>query len=716
REERSGELVFTAEDAPLFAAQLGSRTPLTRVSAALVLAGLGWRWEGAEATPWLDREVPDVLVRELAGAEFHPDIAALAWPAQKRLARLSGESFGADGPAWARWWVETGPAFRARRAVIAAPPERADELVLRYRALGEGRVFELCGPRATARAEGALALSSADAAALRTQLSELGLFGVRCEPGVRASGAGFARIVELECGGAGKAFGFGEANAEPWFEQACALARAAYEANAWQRLRDARVHAAQADFVAAERGFWDAERAASARARRRVELALGAWTGGEAAAQAAARADLEQLYFEPGIARDADFDAWRTRIAGAPLEPFDVGFALAGARAAAAAGAGAAPSGAAGASPSGAADASPSDGLGAERARALLEALLAAQPAHAGPHLAALARDGGAPLALALASDARPAARAAAAGALAAFDQQDAFEALRRLTLDREEAVAAAALDAIGAARVALLRSEVRTRCMAEQEPSALVRAAALRALGALGPPPSGALEEPSGLALFLRAFGDAQPAIEEAAAQGLARYGDPAAAPVLLSLLSRPDDSALELAGRAGLVRLGAAAWPDLLRVAQSRTHPLRRKALLVLARQGCAQACSGLLELYTDAPGDAEFASELAVLTARDFAGAPDRVQAYWDWWDTAPHSDARAWWIDGAQRAGFDAPPPGALDAPVGAAGRAWIERQLDSGPEFLRERARRELALVGGAVADAPAAPAAPDAQR
>jgi hypothetical protein len=657
---------------------------LTRVSAALALAGLGWRWERAEPTAWLDREVPEVLVRELAGAEFHPDIAALAWPAQRRLARLSGESFGADGPAWARWWIETGPAFRARRAAIAAPPERADELVLRYRALGEGRVFELCGPRAIAHAAGdpglagALVLSGADAEALRSALAELGVFGIRCEPGIRPAGAGFARIVELELGGARKSFGFGEAHAEPWFEQLCALARDAYEANAWQRLRDARAHAGQAEFVAAERGFWDAERAAAPRTRRRVELALRAWTGGDAAAQAAARADLERLYFEPDVARELDFDAWCARIAAAPLEAADLAFALAGARRAA------------------------GEPLGAERARFALEALFAAQPAHAGPHCAELARAGGCALVLALAGDARPVARAAAAGALAAFEQQDAFEALRRLTLDREEAVAAVALDAIGAARVTLLRSEVRTRCMAEQEPSALVRSAALRALGALGAPPPGSREEPSGLALFLRAFGDAQPAIEEAAAQGLASYGDPAAAPVLLSLLSRPDGSALELAGRAGLERLGATAWPDLLRVAQSRAHSLRRKALILLAQQSCAQACSGLLELHTDAPDDAQLATELAVLTARDFADASDRVQAYWDWWDTVPHGDARAWWVDGARRAGFEAPPPGALDAPVGAAGRAWIEQQLGSGPEFLRERARRELALVGGAV--------------
>ncbi|MBM3978286.1 MAG: HEAT repeat domain-containing protein, partial [Planctomycetes bacterium] len=378
---------------------------------------------------------------------------------------------------------------------------------------------------------------------------------------------------------------------------------------------------------------------------------------------------------QPGLAQPADFEIWTQRLASAALEPGEVAFAVAGARAAA------------------------GPIFGTAQVRKLVEALLAGQPAQAQSHLPALVAEGGPELVLVLAADSRAPARAASAAGLAGLEHPDALETLRRLTLDRDEAVAAAALHAIGARRATLLRGAVRTRCMAEQEPSALVRAAALRALGALGLPPDGTLEEPGSLALFLRAFGDADPRIEEAAADGLAAYGDPAAAPVLMSLLSRPEGSALELAGRTGLARLGVAAWDDLLRISKSSTHPLRRSALLILARQGCAQACRYLLEYYTDHASDSEIAFELCVLTCHDLRAAPDPVQAWWDWWDAAPRDDGRAWWIAGAARAGFAAPPEGALDAPVGAAGRAWIEQQLERGPEHLAERARRALALYG-----------------
>ncbi|MBM3978645.1 MAG: hypothetical protein FJ299_16855, partial [Planctomycetes bacterium] len=258
-EERAGELHFEARDAALFVPELRSAAPLSRVCAALVLAGLGWRWESAEPSDWLDRDVPHTLVRELSGSEFHADIAALAWPAQRRLQRISGENLGNDGPAWARWWVEAGPQFRARRTVLALPAERAGELVLRYRSLGEGLVFELCGPDAPAPSAEALRLTREQCEHLRARALELGLADARCEPGQRTVGAGFARILELELAGARKHFGFGQGAAEPWFEEACALVREAADAQAWQRLRDARAHASQAEFLSAEAEWWARE-------------------------------------------------------------------------------------------------------------------------------------------------------------------------------------------------------------------------------------------------------------------------------------------------------------------------------------------------------------------------------------------------------------------------------------------------------------------------
>jgi HEAT repeat protein len=678
REERSGETLLGPELTPRLLEDLESSVPLVRGTAALALAGLGGRWVSEEPTPWLDRAVPEVLLRELSGAEFHADISSLSWPTQRRLARLTGESFGSDGQAWTAWWAEHNASFHARRAAIAVPPARAGELVLRYRSILDGLLFDLRGPQADPAlvSPDALELSVDECAELLEQLSALQLFGVTREPGLRPNVAGAVRVLDVGIGTTTKYFGLAADTTEAWFQQACDAARAAYERNAWQRLRDARLHSNAADFRAHERAWWATEHTPLERQRRLVELAFAALLGGTPSARAAARSDLESAYFAPLVARPEDFENWREWIASGPLDAEDLEFGLRGARAAA------------------------QPALDTTQARTLLEVLLSTQARHAADYLPKLIEQGGPALVLTLGSDERAVVRAATANALARLGTPESLEALRRATLDRDESVAASALRAIGAARLQALREEVRTRCLAEQESSLQVRAEALRALGKLGAASSGQSENPSGLALFLRSFGEASTELEEAAAAGLADFGDPAAAPVLLSLLSRPAGSALERAGERGLLRLGVAGWADLLRVAHAKDHPLQRQAILLLSRQSHPQACSGLLRLYTEEPGDEQVAFELCVLCARDLRSESDPVQAYWDWWDSAPHSDAEAWLVEGATRAGVVAPPAAALEDSRSAAKREWLLTLLARAEPHLAERARRELSIWSG----------------
>jgi HEAT repeat protein len=98
---------------------LNASDPFVAGTCAAALAGIGFRSADAEATKWLDLEVPHRLVRSVAAEDFSADFSALVPTAQRRLTMITGESFGSDGPQWIAWWSEHARTFHASRAALS---------------------------------------------------------------------------------------------------------------------------------------------------------------------------------------------------------------------------------------------------------------------------------------------------------------------------------------------------------------------------------------------------------------------------------------------------------------------------------------------------------------------------------------------------------------------------------------------------------------------
>jgi HEAT repeat protein len=216
------------------------------------------------------------------------------------------------------------------------------------------------------------------------------------------------------------------------------------------------------------------------------------------------------------------------------------------------------------------------------------------------------------------------------------------------------------------------------------------VQAAALRAIGALGG--EGVMD-----ALLAGVARGGETAA--AAADGLARLGDPSAAPVLIALLGEGGASPAFEPARRGLAAFGAAVRTELVRTARTASHPARVEAALLLSEQLAPEAAPILIDVLRNNAGNVRAASELAVLACVDFRGEADAAGAWQRWLDYAVKDDAQAWMCGGMERLGVAAPPPGDLRAGTPEA-FAFLARALARPEAFVVERARRELARLTG----------------
>jgi HEAT repeat protein len=675
RAQLGAQVALRSEDLGTVLARLRSGDALERGTAAIALASAGIVLAPVEEASWYDREVPHELVRILAGLEFHPDFSSL-WPlAAQRMELLSGERFGHDGPAWRDWWVQNRDGFRARRAVVHATPADAPQLQLALRAPGEALFVRLTG-RAAATVEDGLeeiVLSDEQAAQLYALLLECGAFEAQRAPGVREVRSGFARVLELRLGQQSKVFGFGTP-AEDWFERLVAHVHERAREGAWQRLSGAPSGALRRSFCERERAFWESDASPAERERREFELVL------ERARASAAGMDERELERwltrsrAAGFARAQDADVWlelleREEVFGARAQLL-VELALAAARSEG----GEAP-------------------LALDRARALSSALLRRFGEAAGGAAAEIVAAAPIALALELAQSVDPLARGSAVRALGACREAECVRALGQLLSDRDEGVEARALASIALDELPNYADAIYARA---EYGRPLVRPAAVRAVGHL--------QSARARALLLSALASSDPRLQSSALEGLGALGATDLVPAILVQLARGPASPVYEAARGALFALGEGAHEELLRAAQSSTHPARRESALLLARQAQPAVASTLLALALGAPQDASLAYELRVLCGRDLASE----EAWWAWWDAADQKDALSWFTSGLRAAGLPAPAEGALRGGGTLAGALALTDVLDCGQPHLAERARRELErLLGEALGPAPA---------
>jgi HEAT repeat protein len=731
REDRRLEPILNEGHAERLLQGLASSNPFVAGTCAAALAGIGFRSSSPDDTAWLDREVPHRLVRTVSGEDFSNDHSALQGVAIRRLALLSGQTIGGSGPRWIEWWTSAAPGFRARRAVIPARAEDAGKLRLSVIASLEGaEAFELVGPELAdasqpepATGVERLYLSGSQAADLFEVLRREGVFGGDRLPGARGGEVGAGRSIEVSIGAHVKGFRFAGAVAEDWFERVAVAAFALRERNRWQRYPDPGRHPTQLDLWRSEASWWDSPANEPERELRLKESVLRWLRGRPAGERDPAVAELARLARDHGALEIGDFPRLLDLIAqerflgpraralvqiaricaasgGPEVQPELLG-RLAVAMASTFGG-----------------QAAPEIGqvlheAGPDAARA---AAAAEEPLLRAVAAAMLARglgepnkngaapgEGGAPSE----SDGAggdggvPSESDGAEREVAADRASENLALLMGLLRDKDPEVEKAAVLALGENRVEAARTEllVRARIASEE-----VRAAALLAIGKLGG--EGVFD-----ALLTGLVQRDQPQVVEAAARGLVFLRDPSTAPLLISLIAKGGADPAGGPAREGLLLLGEAAWPDLLRVVHSPAHRARREAMLILSRQGVPQVASPMISLFTENPSDAALASELCVLTCTDLRGAPDPAAAWWSWWEGVVHDDSLAWLRAALERAGAKAPAPEALAGAGTREGALFLIEVMGRGEPHLVERARRELSRLLGAEIGAPPAPGA-----
>ncbi len=677
REDARVIACFDDRHVPILLEGLGSSDPFISGTCAAALAGIGFRSTTLADAQWIDRAVPERLVRSISGLEFHNDFSSLQRPVCRRLTLISGQAFANDGPSWMKWWSESRGNFRARRAVIEAGPELAGSLQLSWRDdVGELESFKIIGPTVTGVSPDLANPDSAEvfritelqARDIFAMLQETRVFSAERLPGVRGSSNLPGRALEIGIGKQGKSFRFAGSTSEAWFETVAASLRAVRDRNRWQRYPSPKRHAHAADLWFEQCTWWDGEHTEHERALRMKSLVLESLPAIPLERRSAAVTELIGIYADASNIEASDFPVL---LAMLREEPFYtprarvlLGLTLAHLNTANA----------------------QLDG----RCEILLGLAIEHFGEGASEAMGRILRAAGPIVARASTHDPRPQLRAVAVGEIleigAAEDQARAMEMLHDPLIQ----VQVAAIEALGLKQVEAARVELLLRARLGDDP--VIRSAALGAVANLGG--EGVLDA------MMLGLSSPVHAIKVAAARGLARIGDPTAAPLLVSLLGQGRGSEVFEAARQGLIAMGDAATSDLLRAVNTPGSRARREGALLLSQQGVPEAIPVLLALLTENPNDSLLASELAVGTCTDLRASGNPSVAWWDWWEGVVHDKPNAWLCAALERLGVSAPKPDELARPGTRQGMRFLTLVMRRPEAHLVERARRDLGRLLG----------------
>ena len=677
REDLRLEPVLGVAHVPRLVEGLGSRDSLVASASAAALAGIGFRSPEGLDTAWLDLDVPHRLVRAISAEDFSPDFSSVVPTAVRRLHLITGPNFGTDGPRWVQWWSANAQGFRAARAAMAVRVDDAGALEVRLDdELAEGRssLVRLVGAQRARELdalgqldERTLVLAPSEARGLWDVLQQGGIFGRERLPGGRGSSFEPGRTLTVECSGHAKSFRFAGATAEAWFARAVDVVRELEERNRWQLFPEPGVALGRVALWEAEAPWWEAASEPATRVAALWRRVMARAAKLPAAERDSAVTELARIQAQSACAAPDDFAALLAllrdeRFFGARARTL-LELAMTAAQ------------GTAGELP-------------AAAASELADVWTAGLGSGAPEELASVFTRAGIEFTLARARDERAFVRAVAATALVRTGGERELAALRSLLDDSELRVVAAALLALGEARVVAATPDVLART---RNANVEVRVAALRALGRLG--------GDAALGTLLASLSDGDPAVRVAAAEGMTALRDPGTVPLLVSLLAKGPEDVTYAPARRGLLAQGSTAWDELLRMARAPSSRARREAALLLAEQLVPQVVSPLLTLLAEEPGDARVAEELAVLSCVDLRSKSNASAAWWAWWEDVVHDDPQAWLAAAATRLGIAPCEPAAIRA-GSPEGLAFLEQCARRDENWLCERARRELARLAG----------------
>jgi len=687
REEQTLEPMLGAGHVDSLLRGLASRDPFISGTCATALAGIGFRSSDPEVSLWLNSHVPDRLVGTVSGDVYFDDFSALQAPALVRLEQIAGVSYGADGPGWAGWWLESRDRFRASRAVIAAPEGSERDLLVRFRDSGNSPTFfslvgpaqaeALAGDLSAARGE-VLFLSEAEAHDFVALLRREQVLGTQRLPGVRGAEPHKGRHLEVRIGDQGKSFVFGPDTTESWFERVIGMANALRDRNRWQRYSDPAAHTSRYAFWVDQAVWWGADHSDVERDQRLKDLVFARLRALPVDQRSSGIEELLRLYSNAEVVASQDVSILMELLRGERLYVERAenlvelcGLAIGGAG-------------------------TTLDETAVALTLELSGVLVDSFSMRAAPRATELLESCGPTAVQTAATDSRPLMRAIAAVALALDAEEADLPFLLELLRDPVREVEVAAVLASGENKVEATRTELLIRArMGRPE----VREAALRAIGNLG--------GDRVLEALIAGLTDPTPGVKVAAAEGLAALEDPTAAPLLVSLLRQGKDAPMFEHVRRGLFNLGEDAWPELMTAMRSPSANSQREAALILARQGVPESASTLIRLFTEKPSDHFVASELAILSCVDYTGEGDASMLWWEWWDGVKHDDSLSWFRGALDGKGMPAPPAedfvgqGTMDAVT------YLLEVMRLPDNHIVERARRELSrMLGNNVGDLP----------
>jgi len=673
REDTQLQTILTEAHVPALLRGLDSSDEFLAGSCAAALAGIGFRSNSPETSEWLEHAVPERLVRVVSGFTYFDDYESLSEPALRRLTQIAGVSHGSNGPAWASWWVAGEREFHACRAVI---PVREGvqgllQVVVEDRALG--RLFTVIGPDlastgSSARDGEAFYLSLGQASDLLDLLVAEGALGADCLPGVRGGQAELARSVELRLDGRTKSFVMGPGVEEAWFDRILSFTDSLRTRNLWQRFPHPDQHASRLALWRAEATWWEMDHSDLERRERMAELIIERL----AALSPSQRDDdllaLENLYSDGGgIA--SDFQALTSMLKD---ELYFTGRAARVANLAHQAALASDPV-VGGVSPVNQLIDALHDSFGTDAMLAISDIVSSA--GHSAAHEAA--------------EDSRSLMRAVAAFVLAERLQEGDQERLLALLDDEAIDVRVAAIQACGNRALPAARRQVFLMASAG---SPDVRVPALFATGQIGG--AGARD------ILVTALTGEDRRLYQSAAEGIAALKDPKAIPIMLSLLRSGERTSAFPVLRQGLLDLGKLAWEQLFGALRSPSPELRREAALILARQSVPEAAPALMRVLAEDPADVPVARELCILSCVDQRASTDPAEAWFRWWDDVIHDDPLSWLRAAGEVRRLNAPPSEAFLGHGTRDALVFLIDVMGQEPDWLVERARRELERMGG----------------
>jgi HEAT repeat protein len=683
REDLRGEALVGPEHVDVLVQNMNSVSVFARSTAAVVLAGVGYRLEDESVPEWYRLGVPHELISIVVGNEYHRDFAALQVTALRRLEQITGRTFGNDGPAWKSWWITSAANFTPRRAAL--PGGEGAVATIRVEWLGSGgEVIRLAaqGARVPPRdEESTFLLDELDARALVAALEEQGLLSAARIPA--APRADSSERLAIGVGGFEKTFAFPLGVRPEHVESTLGHLRRLKAANDWQALRDPLLPGGPRALFNTHAAQWRELRAAPgeagerARAERRKDLALAALVTMDPVKRGAVLDELVEAARTAGVV-EAD-DAGQL-VAIVDSEPYHSPRTTAVVRLLL-----------------DASRSSPGGPIDLAFGRDLFERVHDRFRGGALESLELIANEVGLELARELAYDERALARSVAASVLVHSSAAADTARLEILLADGEvELVQEATLIAVGRAQRTDLAHLVLARV--ELAPTRVRRAAA-EALGELRP--DGALDA------LVTCFTSDDVELQRAALVAIARFDDESAHAIVVRMLGRGPAHPLFDTARAACLELGPRVRLALAELAFDERAAGSDEAAIVLAQIGAPEAVPALLgRLARPGPTAERAAEELAVLTCLDLRTRADRSLAWKAWWEGAAQDEPLAWLRDAQVRLGLPVAPPGSLESGGSIDGALALAASVAAPAGVVSERARRELARLLGEDVSAP----------